>query len=306
MRVSELGLGTKAWGGATSSAEATGILREFLNAGGSLVDTAPSYGGGAAQETLAISMRELGLCAGGGRERIVLSGAAGVFPDRPLGRRVDCSKRAIVAQLDATLAELGVDHLDVFSAEYWDDQTPIDEVLEALHLALSSGKARYIGVRGYRGWQLATAAARLTRETAGKVVVAQAEYNLLARGAEVELLPAAEFHGAGFFAGAALAQGILTGSFAPRSTPTTTDEREVEVHGLFDARSASVLQALTTAATGLGIAPEKAALAWLLGRDGVSAALSSPRDAAQLRAIVDVTGLKLPQAIVGALDEISA
>lgn len=308
LSVSALGLGTKTWGLTHSKEQAVDLLDSFIEAGGSLVDNSPAYAESTAEECLGYALRDLNLSSGAARDRIVISTAAGVFPQRPLGQRVDCSRRALLSQLDRTLTNLGVDYVDVFSVDYWDEHTPVAEVADTLAAAMRSGKCRYVGVRGYRGWQLA--ATQLTIRAAGigaDLVSAQSEYNLLSRSAEVELLPAAAHLGIGMFAGSALAQGILTGKYRGGSVPAArADARTAEVQGLIDDRSATITEALVTAAAGLGIEPAVAALAWTLGRSGVASALIGPRTPGQLADLLAVCDLQLPGPIVAALDEISA
>lgn len=201
--MSALGLGTATWGAGTDRDEAAKILVDFVDAGGTLVDATPVTGSGSPEDMLGSVLRRKGM-----RGDVVLSAASGVDPGQPVGRRVDCSRRALIADLDALLDRLHVDHVDIWSAGYWDASTPPEEVADTLEFAVRSGRVRYAGVRGYTGWQLA-----VTHSAAGRIrpVVAQHELSLLQRGPEQELLPAAAHLGVGFIAGAALAQGVLTG-----------------------------------------------------------------------------------------------
>lgn len=178
--MSALGLGTATWGAGTDRDEAALILSDFVDAGGSLVDATPihaaSNGSRVADEMLGSILRRKGL-----RGEVVLSAASGVDPAQPVGRRVDCSRRALQADLDSLLSRLGVDHVDVWSPGYWDQSTPPEEVADALEFAVRSGRVRYVGLRGYTGWQVA-----VTHAAAGRIrpVAAQHEYSLLQRGPE--------------------------------------------------------------------------------------------------------------------------
>ncbi|RSZ63586.1 aldo/keto reductase [Corynebacterium hylobatis] len=294
LRVSDIGLGTATWGESTSMDEARLILREFLDAGGTLVDSSTSYAQGQAQQVLAEVLADADVP----RERLVLSSSAGIAPRSPVGRRVDCSRRALMQQLDATLQTLGTDHLDLWSVGYWDEKTPPAEVADTLDWAVRTGRTRYAGARDYAGWQLAVTAAR---NPSPGIVATQHEYSLLTREIEEELIPAARHLGVGVIAAAPLAQGVLTG----RYRSTLPHGVRAEVHARLGGRAHTIVDALTTAADGLGLPPGVVALAWARDRVGVSSAVVGAGSAAQLRQLLQVTDTVLPRAIVKALDDVS-
>ena len=177
--------------------------------------------------------------------------------------------------------------------------------------AVRTGRVRYTGVRGYSGWQLAVthAAANHAAASARPIVAAQNEYNLLVRRAEEELLPATQHLGVGFFAGAPLAQGVLTGKYQshiPSTSRGANGHRNAEVQGYLDERSLSIVDALCTAAEGLGISPATTALVWARDRAGVTAAIVGVRHPEQWNEIIDSEKVRLPRAILDALDDISS
>ena len=290
LRVSDIGLGTATWGLATDVAEAQVMLRSFRDAGGTLIDSSPAYGRGRAQEVLAAVLADAAVP----RHDLVLSSSAGVAPDSPVGRRVDCSRRTLMHQLDETLRVLGTDHLDLWSVGYWDEKTPPAEVLDTLDWAVRTGRTRYAGVRDYAGWQLAVT-------TSPRVVATQHEYSLLAREIEEELIPAARHLGVGVLAAAPLAQGVLTGRYRS-SLPHGV---RAEVHAKLGSKSHTVVDAVTTAADGLGIPPAVVALAWARDRAGVSSAIVGASRREQLAQLLTVADTVLPRAIVKALDDVS-
>lgn len=290
LRVSRIGLGTGTWGRETHGDEAAAQLVAFAEAGGSLIDTSPGYAGGAAQRVLAELLDDVVP-----RADLVLSGCAGTRPD--------CSRRTLLRQLDATLTELGTDHLDVWSVGAWDPATPVDEVAATLEHAVSSGRARYAGARGVAGWQLATLAAAVP------LIVGQTEYSLLERRAEYEYAPAAAHHRIGVFATAPLAGGVLTGKYRdgiPIDSRGADEDRATEIRDYLDERTTRVVDAVVTAADGLGTAPLAVALAWVRDRPGVAATIVGARDSAQLTGVLVAETLELPRAIGAALDDISA
>lgn len=288
LRVSSIGLGTRTWGPGMTEESSVGVLSTFRDAGGTLIDANFSAHNGHAVSLLGAAL------SSSDRESVVLSAAGGVRPEAPVGSRVDCSRKALLSVLDKTLAALGTDYVDIFSAEYWDEFTPPHEVADTLEYIVRSGRARYAGVRGYSSWQVA-----VTHSPA--LIATQSEYNLLDRSAEQELLPACQFLGVGFISSSTLAHGILTGKYRGGAAPT-----DAEVHSRLDQRSARIVEALGTAAEGLGISPATGALAWALARPGVSSTLVSVSDPMQFADILPAVTTALPTAIVAALDDISA
>ena len=166
LQVSRLGHGTSTWGGVTPEEDTATILRNFIDAGGTLIDASPAYAGGRAEGILGTLLsREVS------RTDLVISSAAGVDPTLPLGRRVDCSRRHLIASLDNTLSVLGTDYLDLWSVGFWDGKTPPEEVADTLDYAVRTGRVRYTGVRGYSGWQLAVTHAAANHAAGRPVLV---------------------------------------------------------------------------------------------------------------------------------------
>ncbi len=294
--MSRIGLGTLGWGRDTDGVEAAAQLMGFAESGGTLVDSAPFYGDGVSQRILAELLDDVVP-----RSQLVLSSSSGIHPGR---ERLDCSRRALIGQLDATLKELGTDHLDLWQVATWDPFTPAEEVASALEFAVATGRARYVGARGHLGWQLATAAAGT------KLIATQAEYSLLARGVEDELIPAADHHGIGLLAAVPLAGGVLTGKYRDGipadSRGATESGADLVVGYLNDDHTARVVEAVVTAADGLGASPLAVALAWVCDRPGVASAIVGARDYAQHTGVLAAEDLELPAAIAAALDDVSA
>src|SRR4051794_22527847 len=143
LRVSRLGLGTMTWGRDTDEHEAADQLRDLLDAGGSLVDVGTPYGGGSCEEVLGKLMGTIA-----GRDELVICAKAVVANYRT---GPDLSRRSLLSALDATLARLGVDHLDLWVAPGWSSRVPLEETLSALETAVSSGRTRYTGVANVSG-----------------------------------------------------------------------------------------------------------------------------------------------------------
>ncbi|NIL78774.1 MULTISPECIES: aldo/keto reductase [Rhodococcus] len=300
LRVSRLGLGTLGWGSGTDGDDAAAQLSAFADAGGTLVDTSPAYGDGRAQRVLAEVLDDVVP-----RRNLIVSGAAGVSTQRDT-YRVDCSRRALLGQLEETLRELGTDYLDLWQVAAWDPNTPVDEIAATLDYAVTSGKVRYVGARGHLGWQLATAAGAAG---AGRIVATQAEYSLLARGIEDELIPAAVHHGVGVLAAVPLAGGVLTGKYRKGTPADSRGADDLHAHSIaayLTDTSDNVVDATVTAASGLGTSPLAVSLAWARDRPGVSAAIVGARDLAQLTGVLVAEDLELPRAITSALNDVSS
>lgn len=302
LRVSRVGLGTLTWGRDTDEHEAADQLRAFCDAGGTLLDTAAGYGGGASEELLGSLLGDVVQ-----RSDVVLCTAAGTSGAPGGLREVDGSRRALLAALDTSLARLRTDHVDLWLAQAWDSRVPLEETLSALATAVESGRARYVGVANHRGWHLARAAT-LAQASGVPLVVDQVEYSLLARDAEREVMPAAAEVGAGFLGWSPLGRGVLTGKYR---SGTPADSRAASPHFVdfvepyLRPGSRRVVESVATAADGLGCTPVEVALAWARDAPGVAGVVLGARTAAQLRGALAAEDLVLPPEIRQALDDVS-
>ena len=304
LKVSRLGLGTMTWGRDTDEHEARDQLISFAEAGGTLVDTAAGYGDGASEELIATLIGDVVA-----RDEVVLATKAGIH--RRTGERVtDTSRGSLLTTLDASLKRLGVDHVDLWQVHVWTDDTPVEETLSALDLAVTSGRASYVGISNYTGWQTAQAAT-WQRAVPGRVPLAstQVEYSLLNRHVEHEVVPAAQALGLGVLPWSPLGRGVLTGKYR---TGTPSDSRAATEHfagfvgAYLDERGRGIVEAVSRAADGLGWSPLEVALVWVRDRVGVTAPIVGARTAAQLKGALGVEELTLPPEIVDALDDVSA
>ncbi|MFD5102502.1 aldo/keto reductase [Streptomyces albidochromogenes] len=304
LRVSRIGLGTLTWGRDTDEHDAADVLKTFWDAGGTLVDTADVYGDGEAEYLLGQLMERLVP-----RRDLVIATKAGSVPDPD--RRFDGSRGHLLAALDASLERLGTDHVDVWQVHAFDAATPLDETLQALDLAVASGRARYAGVSNFSGWQLAKAATWQLAAPGVRTRLAstQMEYSLLQRGVEREVLPAALDLGVGLLPSSPLGRGVLTGKYR-RAVPPDSRGGSQHLAGFvapyLDEASGRIVHAVATAADGLATTPLQVALAWVRDRPGVVAPIVGARNAQQLAAALSVEALSLPDEICRALDDVSA
>ncbi|GGB35632.1 oxidoreductase [Flexivirga endophytica] len=300
LRVSDLTLGTMNWGDTVDEIFAEEIMRDFRDAGGTTIDTAYGYGDGAAEQILG------DLVAGGDRDDLVLVGKAGI--SRTTGSRVvDTSRGTLLKQLDASLHRLRTDHLDLWLVHTWADDVPLEETMSALEHAVSTGRARYVGVSNYSGWQL-VAAHSILRDARIPLTANEVEYSLVARGPETEVLPAADHVGAGVLAWAPLGGGVLTGKYR-RGVPADSRAASGRHTGWAARRlggtSDSVVDAVATAADGLGASPAQIALSWTRTRPGISSLVVGVRNRTQLRTVLASAETQLPPQIAQALDDVS-
>ena len=301
--VGRFGLGTMTWGRTTDEYEARDQLAVFLDAGGTLVDTADTYADGASEEMLGELLAEFGA-----RDQVVLATKA--VSTIGSERKFNASRGHILAALETSLRRLRTDHIDLWQMHAWDPSTPMEETLSAIDDAVQSGKVRYVGVSNYAGWQVARAAT-WQRAVAGRapIVTAQMEYSLLERGIEREIVPAAQSLGLGLLPWSPLGRGVLTGKYR-HNTPSDSRGGNAETAGwiqiYLEDRGRRIVDALATAAEGLGASPTEVALAWLRDRPGVVAPILGARTNNQLLAALASEELELPEEITLALDEVSA
>ncbi|MEU3462283.1 aldo/keto reductase [Streptomyces sp. NPDC006733] len=303
LRVSRLGLGTLTWGRYTGERDAADQLKTFWEAGGTLVDTADVYADGGAEYVLGRLLEDFVP-----RTDLVIATKAGSVPDPD--RRFDCSRGHLLAALDASLQRLGTDYVDLWQVHAFDPATPLDETLQALDIAVTSGRARYVGVSNYCGWQLAKAAT-WQRAVPGRTPLAstQMEYSLLQRGIEREVLPAAIDLGIGLLPSSPLGRGVLTGKYrtgTPVESRGGSEEMAAFVDPYLDDTARLIVDAVSTAADGLAVRPIDVALAWVRDRPGVTAPIVGARNAQQLAQALSVEALSLPGEIRQALDDVSA
>jgi aryl-alcohol dehydrogenase-like predicted oxidoreductase len=303
LKVSRLGLGTMTWGRDTDEHEARDQLVAFVEAGGTLLDTAAGYGNGDSERVIGALLREVVP-----REELVLATKAGI--GRVRGERVtDASRGNLIRSLDASLRRLQVDHVDLWQVHTWVDDTPLEETLGALDHAVTSGRAAYVGISNYNGWQSAQAAT-WQRAVPGRATIAanQVEYSLLSRGVEAETIPAAQALGMGILPWSPLGRGVLTGKYR---TGTPADSRAASSHFAgfvgrhLNERSHRIVEAVVRAGEGLDWSPLEVALAWVRDRPGVTAPIVGARTAAQLKAALTVEECELPAEIMKALDDVS-
>ncbi|MDA2984877.1 MAG: aldo/keto reductase [Actinomycetota bacterium] len=301
--VSRIALGTMTWGRDTNEHEAADQLRAFLDAGGNFIDTSAIYGDGDSERVIGGFINTLIP-----RDEIIIGSKAGIS-FREGERKIDNSRGSLLSDLDRSLKRLGVESIDLWQVSEFDTQTPLEETLSALDLAVLSGRVRYVGISNFNGWQSARSAT-IQNPYLGKIAITslQNEYSLLNRSAETELLPAAKAMGLGFLAWSPLARGVLTGKYLdglPADSRGASQHFASFVQPYLNKKSQSIVSAVQVAADGLGLSPLEVSLSWVRDHEGVSSAIVGARTGAQLRGILRSEEIQLPVQVREALDEIS-
>lgn len=299
--MSRLALGTMGWGTSTPVDDARDHLKTYLAAGGDLVDTAYGYANGASEEALGSMLGHLVP-----RDELVICTKAGITRRRG-ARVVDTSRRTLMHQLDTSLERMGTPYVDLWLVHAWSDDTPLDETLSALEWAVTSGRARYVGVSNYSGWQAAHAVTLMAARRI-PLVANEIEYSLLNRIPEDELASAALALGFGLMPWSPLGRGVLTGKYR-HGIPADSRAASREFSGLaslnLTEESGQIVDAVSIAAKGMNVSPTEIALAWVRDRPGVVAPIVGARTIAQLRTALASEELELPVELRHALDDVS-
>ena len=302
--ISRLGLGTMTWGRDTDEHEAADQCRAYIEAGGNFIDTAATYGDGDSERVIGGLIGTLF-----GRDQVVLATKAGIsFVDGE--RKVDASRHSLISQLEKSLTRLGTDYVDLWQIHAWDSHIPLEDTLSALDFAYTSGKARYVGISNYSGWQSARAITlQESHSMKAPIATMQNEYSLLNRTVEEEVLESASQLGVGFLAWSPLGRGVLSGKYR---NGTPSDSRGASPHfahfidPYLDERSSRIVDAVCVAAQGLGYSPLEVALSWVRDAPGVTSAIIGARTGAQLRGALTTEQITLPDIVREALNDISA
>lgn len=282
------------------------MLSSFTDAGGTLIDTAASYGAGLAESTLGDLLGDV--CK---REDIIIVSKAGIRM-RKDSSWPDASRKNLLDTLDGSLQRLRTEYLDLWLVQAPDNTTPLEETLAALQEAVQAGKVRYVGLSNFPAWRAAQAATLLSPTLAGLgsgITAVETEYSLLCREPEVELIPASVELGFGVLAWSALGRGVLTGKYRSNIPP---DSRAASMHLASFVRPylhdsyRQIVEGVATAAEGLGKTTLEVALAWLLGNHNVASSIVGCRNSEQLTPVLKATDWALPPQLQKALDDISA
>ena len=246
------------------------VIERAIEHGINFFDTANVYSQGESE-------RILGAALDGRRdEHVIATKVHGRMADRPNGQGL--SRRHVLEQADASLDRLGTDYIDLYQIHRWDDETPITETLSALDTLVDHGKVRYVGASTMSAWQFTKALYEADVNNFERFVSMQAEYNLVDRHEEANVLPVCRDQGVGVIPWSPLAGGFLTGKYergeAPAEGRAVDDEHTQD---RFTEDNWAVLDEVRTLADRKGTTPVGISLAWLLAKDVVDAPIVGPR-----------------------------
>jgi aryl-alcohol dehydrogenase-like predicted oxidoreductase len=309
LKVSTITLGTMTMGGKgdfakvgnVGLAEARRQIDLCLDAGVNLIDTADVYSAGASEEII-------GEALGGKRKGGVLIATKARFAMGDGPNDGGASRYHLIRACEASLKRLRTDVIDLYQLHQWDGATPLEETLEALDSLVRRGLVRYIGCSNYSGWHLMKALAGSAREHRQRFVSQQIHYTLEAREAEYELLPISIDQGLGILVWSPLAGGLLSGKHrrnqkAPAGTRQLAGWTEPPIRD--ENRLWNIVEALVAIGEARGVSAAQVALAWLLGRPGITSLVIGGRTEAQLKDNLAAASLALTPAERKRLDEVS-
>ncbi len=295
LTVSEIALGSwLTYGGGVPRERAEACVRRALEVGINFIDTANVYALGAAESFLGEVLQDVP------RDRYVLATKV-FFPMSPQDSGLSAAQ--IGKQLDASLRRLRVDHVDLYQCHRYDPRTPLEETMAALTRAVEQGKTRYIGFSEWSPDQIRAALAL----PGARFVSSQPQYSLLWRNPEPEVFPLCAREGIGQIVWSPLAQGVLSGKYLPgRSPPPDSRAASAQMGGFlqgrFDDRVYAGVQRLKPIAQELGVTLPQLAIAWVLRRPEVSAAIIGASRPEQVEENAGASGVKLDAEVLARVD----
>ncbi len=305
MKVSELALGTQTFGWVTEEKLAHSMMDRFMDSGGNFIDTADIYNEGVSEMILGSWLKARKI-----RDSLVIASKV-FFPTGEGPNDTGASKKHILQSIDQSLKRLHTDYIDLYQIHCFDRSTPLEETLETLNLLVESGKVRYIGASNYTPSALQKALMLSRMGGISSYCELQAEYSLIVRSTEWELLPLCLDEGLGFLAWSPLAGGWLTGKYRKNQKPPPNSrvgrkdrwddqpqERESDI-------TWRVIDVLDEIGKNLGKSPAQIALNWLMRQRGVTAPIIGARTKEQLDQNLGSVGWELSEEEIEKLNRAS-
>jgi 1-deoxyxylulose-5-phosphate synthase len=305
LRVSRVCLGMMSYGNDSERAwvldeDATEpIVRAAVEGGVTFFDTADTYSKGASEVATGRILSKLLT-----RDELVIATKA-FMPMTPGENGGGLSRKHLLSAIDASLARLGMDYVDIYQIHRWDPRTPIEETMAALHEIVRSGKARYIGASSMFAWQLAKAQYVAERNGWTKFVSMQPHYNLIYREEEREMIPLCIDQGVGVIPWSPLARGVLAGNRTREGERRTTrsDSDPFTDHLYSQPTDFDVVERVGEVAAERGAPPAQVALSWLLHKPGVTAPIVGATKLEHLEDALAAEQLSLDEEEIARLEE---
>jgi aryl-alcohol dehydrogenase-like predicted oxidoreductase len=307
--VSTLALGTMTFGSESDEQVSHAQLDRFVDAGGTLIDTADVYSGTKSESIIG---RWLAKQSAGIQEEVVIA-TKGRFPTGEGPNDVGLSRRHLARAIDASLRRLGVECIDLYQVHAYDPFTPIEETLRVLDDAVQQGKVHYVGLSNFTGWQVQKTVDIADFRNLSRPVTLQPQYNLLAREIEWEVVPACQESGLGLLPWSPLGGGWLTGKYRRDERPTGATRlgedpgRGVEAYDRrgVQQRTWDVLDAVQKIAGERGCSMAQVALSWLRDRPTITSVILGCRTLEQLDDNLGAAELDLSSEEAAVLDQAS-
>ena len=309
LNVSELCMGTMQFGWTTHEANAFQVLDAYVESGGNFLDTADVYTrwvegnpGGVAEQIIGRWMR-----ARGNRNQLVIATKVrGRMGDGP--NDVGLSRKHIIDAVEASLARLQIDYIDLYQAHSDDQEVPLEETLAAFDNLVQRGLVRYIGASNYDAWRLMKAIGISERCDYARYDSLQPRYSLAARSEyERELEPLCLSEGVGVIPYSPLAGGFLTGKYRRgQEVPESGRAAQVQSRYYGNDQAFALLDRIDEVAARHNATPAQIALAWLLARPGVTSPITSANTAQQWRDLAGAVDIKPSAEDIQLLDEASS
>jgi aryl-alcohol dehydrogenase-like predicted oxidoreductase len=296
LEVSEISLGSwLTYGGGVPREQAVACVTKAFEVGINFIDTANVYGRGGAEELLGEVLADRP------RDSYIL----GTKLFWPMNGDHGLSREQVFKQIDASLARLRTDYVDLYQCHRYDYDTPLEETMEALTEVVRQGKARYLG---FSEWAPDRIQAALELPNVEQFVSSQPQYSLLWREPEREVFPLCAENGISQIVWSPLAQGVLTGKYAPGERPSEATRAASPQMGwaMDDFLRDEVLEAverLRPIADGLGITMARLALAWVLRRSEVASAIVGASRPEQVEDNAAASGIELDEETLRAIDD---
>jgi 1-deoxyxylulose-5-phosphate synthase len=297
LQVSTIALGSwLTYSGGVGREQTEACTRAAFDAGITFFDTANVYGRGAAEQAWGEILADYP------RHSYVLATKA-YFPMSRRDRGL--SREQVHKQIDGSLSRLRTDYVDLFQCHRYDDQTPLDETMQALTEVVEAGKARYIG---FSEWPVERIREALALPGVAKFASSQPQYSALWREPEAEVFPLCAQHGISQIVWSPLAQGVLTGKYRPDAPPpadsrATSGEMNRFIGRLLSRRTLEAVQRLVPIAEQAGLTMSQLALAWVLRRDEVAAAIIGATRPEQVHENARAAGVRLTDDTLAAIDD---
>jgi aryl-alcohol dehydrogenase-like predicted oxidoreductase len=301
-----MGFGGKGWASVVGHIDVEGARRQIglaRDAGVNLIDTADAYSDGWSEEIL-------GEALGKDRDKVLIATKVR-FPMSEDVNDAGLSRHHVISSAEASLRRLGTDHIDLYQVHGWDGHTPLEETLAALDFLVQSGKVRYVGASNFSAWHLMKALGVADLHGLPRFASQQIYYSLQARDVEDELVPLSIDQGLGILVWSPLGGGLLSGKYRRQGAAAPEGSRHVsgdwDEPPVYDQdKLYDTIELLVEIASARGVPVAQVALAYLMGKPGVTSVIVGARTEEQLKDNLPAADLALSEEEMSRLDAVSA